>query len=501
MAKKRKKKSFEFSSAHLSTNNSRSNFKSINFGVDQYVTSPIEKSISVIDPLRIPKEQNMERKNLPYLLSALTILEPLNFSQEEIEKLSHVNTQRFPESSELFLDPDGIILAASFNQLIIFLTHPQASSLDFQQQFLISFPSFTSPTKVLAAIIMRFFANVNYSGCNIANEKELKLIRYRITRIISKWLSLTKYQFTEQMIYAIDIFCQVITTENGLQAQERIIEIAIMSFKGMNNNVTTLTYKSGTPSSCLPHGDASKWKLTKIPPIETARQITLLHSQIFRSIKPTEILAVIWGDKKSGGSPNITKLIQHFNAFSNVVMLTVLFPKKSKKRALVHAHWVAVAYHCYEIHNFHAMFSIVFGLTHPSIERLSKTVARSAKICGKKFVFSNMKELCKFDNDYHNYREMIANTMEPCVPFIGCIQKDLIYVQESFQNTIYDLINFKKCIECVSLLQKITRFQNERYNFELSEKIQTLITNIPLETDNVILMKLSMSREVRNMKK
>ena len=63
------------------------------------------------------------------------------------------------------------------------------------------------------------------------------------------------------------------------------------------------------------------------------------------------------------------------------------------------------------------------------------------------------------------------------------------------------MINFKKCTECVKLINKISSHQNERYNFEVNPDIQELITNIPLETDNLALMKLSLKREPKRKKK
>ena len=87
-----------------------------------------------------------------------------------------------------------------------------------------------------------------------------------------------------------------------------------------------------------------------------------------------------------------------------------------------------------------------------------------------------------------------------CIPFIGCLQKDLIYVQEGFPNRIKGLINFKKSRECVRLLSFVSQRQMRRYNFVEIEKIKELCVDFPEPPDTTELMKLSTEKEKKKEK-
>lgn len=55
---------------------------------------------------------------------------------------------------------------------------------------------------------------------------------------------------------------------------------------------------------------------------EVARQITLIEQNIYRKIKPWELVSLAWTKKDKSLAPNITTMIQHFNkAFSFYVVL------------------------------------------------------------------------------------------------------------------------------------------------------------------------------------
>ncbi|KAH0791969.1 RasGEF domain containing protein [Histomonas meleagridis] len=446
--------------------------------------------------------ESSKNNDVPYTPELITVLEGMNFPKSEIDSILQVNIQRFPESSQIFLEPNGSVSCASFPQLIIALTTPDVSNVEFQTKFLISFPSFAPPYRVLACLFARFFANINCSRSNISSKKNLLLVRAIITRLLSKWLVLTKYQFTDSMINSIKTFLNVIEKDESLRVQRQIVEGSLKKFEGSKLN--KIHREKEYPEMILPKTPPNTWVVTSIPPEELARQLALLHSRTYRKIKPTEVLTMIWGDNKTGGSPNINKLIHHFNLFSNFTTLTIIMPTTAQKRAEVYTFWIEVASHCLRLKNYHALFSIVFGLMHRSIERLSDTLKISLKNTKTKTTFFQLRKLCSVESNYANYRSLIQTQLtalvDPCVPFIGCFQKDLVYVQETYPNTINGLINFKKCTECVKLIDQISSFQNMRYNFKRCKQIQNIITELPPETDNVVLMKLSTTRETRRKK-
>lgn len=418
-----------------------------------------------------------------------TILEIPEDMKEELTKL---NTAKFIDTNEFRGDKNSP-QAASFNQLILFLTSPDAANIEFQKIFLITFPSFATAPKVLAAILTRYYAEVKEVNpeSNIKDQTELKQVKDRIIRILSTWLKIAPYQFTDDMLHAIEEFIKYLNADKNYELQARILTSAVEHFKAS-------IAKKTAPKEIMKVTKSSK-TILDIDAKVLAEQITLLHSEIYRRIGPTELLTAIWGQKKGGGSKNVDELTQHFDKFSRYIQLTIIQGNDAKTRAKTFQQWVETAIAFREINNFHGVFAVICGLTHRSVQRLKDTLKIAMKSMSRsmKKSYEELIDLCDLQNDFHNYRPSIASAVEPCIPFIGCLQRDLIYVQEAYPNKIDGLINFQKCTACISLIRQVERFQNEPFKFTPNEEIQYLIaeSSFPELPDTAGMMKLSIEKE------
>lgn len=443
----------------------------------------------------ISKPIDSDDLTLPYKECLLHVLHVLRFKAEELEAISCVNVQRFPESSQIIFNPNGEIHYASFSQLIIALTNPSVTDINFQNSFLISFPSFVEPRTFLAALFLRFFINLSYPKSNITTVENFQLMRNRVIRILSKWMDSFPYHFSNKMIRAIEEFLKLIDEAQNFKIQKQIMFKSLERLHG-KSRVLIRRVMEQPPLILPPDKPEDEWELIDIPPEELARQITLLHSKYYVQIEPSEILKSIWGDKISCGSNSFSKLNQHFNSFSNYVSISILLPALPQVRAKVFSFWIDVAGYCYNLNNYHGMFCIISGLIHPSVKRLKDTKCLVFRSFSKrKSCFHEMESICNISNNFENYRNMFNNVRGPCVPFIGCFQKDLVYLQETLDDKIDSLINFRKCDECVKIFEKISKHQSERYNFTEQQTIQMLITDIPIEIDIKVLMNVSFKRE------
>ncbi|KAH0786011.1 RasGEF domain containing protein [Histomonas meleagridis] len=466
---------------HSSLIQSLNPFKNVNSNSDNDSDNPF--TFSIINPSSNP------------VILFYTILDIPDELRDELRK---INTSIFQDPGE-YIGSSNSPKAASFNQLILFLTDPNYTNVEFQKMFLITFPSFSTPKNVLAGILTRYFADINETNCNIKDQNQLKQIRIIIIRIISAWLKLTKYQFTNDMMIAFEEFVKFLGKDPSCALQVTILTKDLNMLKGDNSGML-FTRKKHPPAILKPKKPN---KIIDVHPIELARQISILHNQIFRKIGPMELLTAIWGKKKGGGSENVDSLTEHFDKFSRYVQFTVINGNNAKARANMFNFWVDTAIAFKMINNFHGIFAVICALTHRSVKRLKETTKIALKKMGrtKKRQYNELVDLCDLQNDFRSYRPALLSAIEPCVPFIGCLQRDLIYVQEGYPNEINGLTNVKKCEACYKLIKQVERLQNESYNFQEIDEIQNLIKNgYPALPDTIEMMKLSMEKEKKKSK-
>lgn len=437
-----------------------------------------------------PMHKVMNVKSESYQTTLTSVYRTLALDEEQRELVSRINREEFPTDDIVFDKDNNTVSMGSFLQLFLYLTHP-TSTRDYQMDFIQIYISFVTARMLIANLITRYFA-VEEIG-----DKQLAYLRPKVLEILENWAVSSPRHFDENMIEALELFSSFI----GTNIEERLFFVKLNEIikklrnKDCRRPSQCAAAMTPPPSPVLPQLPESQWTLQNIPPVELARQVTVLHYSIFKEILPDELLVEILQGKKNAFD-NIDKLIKHFTKFSNYVSLTILLGESSKARGKIYKNWIDVAYEFLQLNNFHGVFSIMMGLMHRSVSRMSKTLKHAFRTNSeRKAKAEKLNQLCDIADDFHNYRKFVSNIKVRCIPFIGVYQKDLIYVQETYPSKIGNLINFKKCHECCKLISIIQNYQKNIYNFDEVPKVQQLLSYLPEPTDSKDLMNLSMSKE------
>lgn len=135
-------------------------------------------------------------------------------------------------------------------------------------------------------------------------------------------------------------------------------------------------------------------EITDVQALELARQISLHQSTLFVAIHPREYLQYCaerggakgtgWADAngvdtRNGGSsligagedvaPNLHAFARWSRALGRLVASDIVKHEARNKRVQALEKWIEVAHHCLQLKNFDAVFDIMDGIRHPSIER------------------------------------------------------------------------------------------------------------------------------------
>mmetsp|Transcript_18262 Transcript_18262/g.25578 ORF Transcript_18262/g.25578 Transcript_18262/m.25578 type:complete len:478 (+) Transcript_18262:38-1471(+) len=389
-------------------------------------------------------------------------------------ELSTYKKKEDDDSGTLQLDESGEIKAGSVEKLTEAL-YSQKENNDYQIKFLLTYRSFTSTREVLDHLIVAYtrFAN----SANTPNDPD-KIYRLKIGKFLKKWIddfrdfaedkeALDRYfNFIHQVMSIYDS-----TLSNSLK------QTLDLRSKGLTRKTSQAIFSTPAPSPIVAKSlTPGSFTFVDIAPIEIARQLTLIDYNLCRAIESKEFLGLAWTKKdKEKRSPNLLKMINHFNDISRWSAWLVVSEPNIKKRSKILSHLVSILQYLRELNNFNAMFMIVGGLGNSAVHRLHKTFDEIKS--DKLKLLEDMKVLCDPLKSWANYRNTIHGINPPCVPFMGVYQTDLTFIEDGNPDKFSNgLINFKKCRMIASVIEEIQQYQLKPYNLTPVPQIQEFIS-------------------------
>ncbi|SCU95958.1 LAFA_0G03422g1_1 [Lachancea sp. 'fantastica'] len=229
------------------------------------------------------------------------------------------------------------------------------------------------------------------------------------------------------------------------------------------------------PPAGLVHNDLN---LVELNPLEVAKQLSLIESALFVTVKPGELLNQKRSTSKNDttSSPDIERIIDFSNVLSNYVIESVVAPKLMlKARVNRLTAWLSIALSSLYFRNFNSVATIMTALQSHILGRL----APIWKGLSDKHVelFHYLSKIVHPNKNYSVYRtklkslatdftpsdNMYTKCHLPSVPFFALFLRDMAIVQEglndfrdpsSFRpNRLVNMDKFNRLTKTVSLLQ------------------------------------------------
>ncbi|KAI0463623.1 hypothetical protein LJB42_002626 [Komagataella kurtzmanii] len=245
-----------------------------------------------------------------------------------------------------------------------------------------------------------------------------------------------------------------------------------------------------------------RWKLPETPLTllnfninELAKQLTLLESRLFCSIKVEELLNQNFTAKKLdlNLSPNIHRSVLFTNCLSEYVLDSILTPSlSSKQRSGVFKQWLKVGASCLELRNYNSLAAIMTSLQSFLLTRINELIpSLSTK---NKGLYDYLITIIHPEKNYSVYRGKLRAFLEsssskiPIVPYLSLFLQDLTFVVDGNPNyrkstsklLPQKLINVDKYYKVTSIVSNLEELQvpypdipPEHYNMDnLFNKLQ-----------------------------
>jgi hypothetical protein len=233
-------------------------------------------------------------------------------------------------------------------------------------------------------------------------------------------------------------------------------------------------YKGATP------------RITDFDPLELARQLTVKASNLFCAILPEELLQREWTKSEGSIAFNVRAMTTLSNDLISFITETILLPQDSKKRGKCLKHWIKIGEKCLELNNLFVAMQIIAALSNSTIHRLNKTWENiSAK---SKERLARLSKIFEPQRNKLAYRQRLAASVGPAVPFLGIHQTDLFHIDDHNRNIRpavvnedeatpaldRPILNFEKHTKTAKVISELQRFQLP-YRLEEVPDLQTWI--------------------------
>ncbi|XP_046635502.1 rap guanine nucleotide exchange factor 1-like isoform X2 [Daphnia pulicaria] len=197
---------------------------------------------------------------------------------------------------------------------------------------------------------------------------------------------------------------------------------------------------------------------------ELAEQMTLLDAELFLRIEIPEVL--VWAQEQNEEkSPNLTLFTEHFNKMSYWARSRILEQAEARDRERYVVKYIKIMKHLRRLNNFNSYLALLSALDSAPVRRLE----------WQKSITDGLQEYCALidsSSSFRAYRQALAETQPPCIPYIGLILQDLTFVHIGNPDTLSDnRINFGKRWQQFHIIENMRRFQKCHYQFKRNDRI------------------------------
>ena len=214
------------------------------------------------------------------------------------------------------------------------------------------------------------------------------------------------------------------------------------------------------------HRNPDDFNIITLHPIEMARQITLIESELYRAVKPSELIGCAWQkENKDSVSPNLLRLVGYTNKLIQWYKRNILEAENLQERVATVARILEMMVIFMELNNFNGVLEVAAAMTSAPIFRLKHTFARVAR--EHSHLWRSLQEANELnDNHFRKYIEKLRSINPPVVPFFGMYLTNINHIEEGnpdFLRSDNNLINFSKRRKVAEITGEIQQYQNQRY--------------------------------------
>eukprot|EP00051_Salpingoeca_urceolata_P014836 m.189296 g.189296 ORF g.189296 m.189296 type:complete len:1239 (+) comp18204_c0_seq4:592-4308(+) len=378
-------------------------------------------------------------------------------------------------------------------KLVERLTYPQYVDTHYLREFLTTFRSFCSKEELLDVLMQRFDVPAAATQDKALVKRYTKNysspIRLRVLNVLKHWIERHYYDFdsSPSLLKALLQFIKdQLAPDPAMKKAVQGLTNSIRKRRELSTKEKEVVWGSREPPDFCWLGQElpTVYHVLTLHPLEVARQLTLIESELYRAIKPSELVGQMWSKEgKEVNAPHVLALIHRFNRVSQWVKRTIVEAPNLQERTDILCMFLDITQHLLELNNFNGVMELVSALTSASIKRLKFTWADVSSKRQK--MLAECDDLLQSKGSWANVRAALRSANPPCLPYFGMYLSDITFIEDGNPDFLpdesggkTDLINFGKRRLVAKITGDILLYQNQAYCLSKEPAIQHYLTTL-----------------------
>ncbi|CAJ0946450.1 unnamed protein product, partial [Ranitomeya imitator] len=337
---------------------------------------------------------------------------------------------------------------------------------------------------------VRTFLTTYRSFCK--PQELLSLLIERVLNVCRHWVEHHFYDFERDadLLVRLEEFIGTVRGKAMKKWVESITKIIQrkkqVQANGPSHNITFESLPPSVEWHISRPGQIENFELLTLHPIEIARQLTLLESDLYRAVQSSELVGSVWTkEDKEINSPNLLKMIRHTTNLTLWFEKCIVETENLEERVVVVSRIIEILQVFQELNNFNGVLEVVSAMNSSPIYRLDNTFeqvpSRQRKI---------LEEAHELSEDHQKkYLAKLRSINPPCVPFCGIYLTNILKTEEGNPDFLKrhgkELVNFSKRRKVAEITGEIQQYQNQPYCLQVEADIRHKKYTYPLKSPGV----------------